>query len=425
MNRVTREAGRLAHVVATPNGPGPGRTAEEDAEAVADSFMAALMAVTQPPPAQTATTDTSDQSDASSDADEATDPDIAVSAVDTEIAADDPAPTVAASVQMDPAAPEESVETPDVLVEAAGPTVSTTASHDTALLRPRQKLPEVHAAITATIETSDADKRAAEILFRPDAIEELIAHHLHKGQVLDGERSVTRFGEEVPADDAVPQVPELSLAAETPPRAPTADPVAPSAAALSTANEADAIAAALDDAAGTALRTLQTPDMMQAAVRDPLQAPELAALPRVHWTPLNAPNVRLQVTTQVGQALQDGARSIDVQLDPPEWGHVRVRMVMERDEVKVLVHADHDFIKSALDGSIGDLKRMLAEQGLQLSSLQVDIGAGSGSQWESYAAQHDALTGGAAAARDDDAAAADPAPVRARDPRSSVVDAVA
>ncbi len=81
-----------------------------------------------------------------------------------------------------------------------------------------------------------------------------------------------------------------------------------------------------------------------------------------------------QVTEGVRNVVKAGHQEIQLRLDPPSWGRIEVRIGMHNNEVHVTMMAENAAVKDNLDRGVQGLRQSLAEQGLNLGSLNVGVG---------------------------------------------------
>lgn len=136
----------------------------------------------------------------------------------------------------------------------------------------------------------------------------------------------------------------------------------------STAAQRAVSAAAASDAAGTPGHDLR-------AV--PLQQP--TASQALRGTALTQASLRIRsVPAQVGEALQVAIREkqdvVRIQLEPPSFGKIYVRVGMRHNEVHVAFMAEQPFTRDALERGLPHLRNLLQEQGLSLGDVHVGFG---------------------------------------------------
>ncbi len=60
-----------------------------------------------------------------------------------------------------------------------------------------------------------------------------------------------------------------------------------------------------------------------------------------------------------------------MRLEPPELGHLFIKITKERDVVKATLWAENQMTKDLLEAHRGELRRMLGEDGLRLERFEV------------------------------------------------------
>lgn len=90
--------------------------------------------------------------------------------------------------------------------------------------------------------------------------------------------------------------------------------------------------------------------------------------------------LRWENVEQIAQHLErlghrPGEQSIILQLDPPEWGRIEIRVQVEGTEVHTWLTTEHDFARRALEQAAQSLREQLAQRGLQLGAFSVGTGS--------------------------------------------------
>ena len=82
-----------------------------------------------------------------------------------------------------------------------------------------------------------------------------------------------------------------------------------------------------------------------------------------------------QVAQQIERMTQrPNEQSITLQLDPPDWGRLEIRIQVEGSEVHTWLLTEHEFARRALEQSAQSLREQLAQRGLQLGAFHVGTG---------------------------------------------------
>lgn len=81
-----------------------------------------------------------------------------------------------------------------------------------------------------------------------------------------------------------------------------------------------------------------------------------------------------QVMEALRASMTANDRQVSVRLDPPEWGHLQVRLSIEKSEVHVQFFAEKIFVGQELQRSLSDLRENLAQQGFHLGQVSVNVG---------------------------------------------------
>lgn len=77
------------------------------------------------------------------------------------------------------------------------------------------------------------------------------------------------------------------------------------------------------------------------------------------------------VAQRVSMMLQDKHQQIDMQLNPPHLGPMEVRLTMSGEQASVVFSSQHASVREALAAATPRLTMLLADQGIQLSNVQV------------------------------------------------------
>ena len=95
-----------------------------------------------------------------------------------------------------------------------------------------------------------------------------------------------------------------------------------------------------------------------------------------------SPVMRQQLVAMVSQGVQQA----EIRLDPPELGHMMVRVQVQGDQTQVQFHVTQTQTRDLVEQAIPRLRELLAEQGMQLTDSNVSQGGkeqdGSGEQGE-------------------------------------------
>lgn len=82
-----------------------------------------------------------------------------------------------------------------------------------------------------------------------------------------------------------------------------------------------------------------------------------------------------QVAQQIEHITQrPKEQSITLQIDPPDWGRLEIRIQVEGSKVHTWLLTEHDFVRRALEQSAQSLREQLAQRGLQLGAFNVGTG---------------------------------------------------
>lgn len=81
-----------------------------------------------------------------------------------------------------------------------------------------------------------------------------------------------------------------------------------------------------------------------------------------------------QVGRQLSRALLKGDRVIRLRLKPPELGAVKIEMDLKDNVLKLVMIAENSTVKELLLSNIHELRNVLAEQGVKIEGLDVQVG---------------------------------------------------
>lgn len=103
-----------------------------------------------------------------------------------------------------------------------------------------------------------------------------------------------------------------------------------------------------------------------------------------------APVMQQQLITMVSKGIQQA----EIRLDPPELGHMLVKIHVQGDQTQVQFQVVHSQTKDLIEQSLPKLREMLAQEGMLLSDSQVSQGDGreqKGRQHGGASESHDSL----------------------------------
>ena len=85
-----------------------------------------------------------------------------------------------------------------------------------------------------------------------------------------------------------------------------------------------------------------------------------------------SPVMKQQLITMVSNGIQQA----EIRLDPPELGHLMVKIQVHGDQTQVQFHVAQTQTRDLIEQAIPRLREMLAQEGLQLADSQVSQGGG-------------------------------------------------
>lgn len=127
-------------------------------------------------------------------------------------------------------------------------------------------------------------------------------------------------------------------------------------------------AAAATEATGASGQDLRAAPLQQMAASQALRG---AALPQAS---LRIRSVPVQVGEELQAAIREKRDVVRIQLEPPSFGKIYVRVGMRHNEVHVAFMAEQPFTRDALERGLPHLRNLLQEQGLSLGDVHVGFG---------------------------------------------------
>ena len=83
------------------------------------------------------------------------------------------------------------------------------------------------------------------------------------------------------------------------------------------------------------------------------------------------PQVPGQILKNLRSAILNGDREIQIRLDPPELGSLRMHLQVDGESLRVVIETSSGLSRQALDEALPDLRRMLTDEGLEVEDLIV------------------------------------------------------
>lgn len=122
--------------------------------------------------------------------------------------------------------------------------------------------------------------------------------------------------------------------------------------------------------------------------------------------PLNHPGWAGEMSQKVAWVAHNGAHSAHIKLDPPELGSLTVKVSVDSDNnnTQVSFVAATHHARDLLEGQMGRLRDMLAQQGMDLGNVNVDVSQQdmSGTQYQTADGDQPQLNLGSIAGQDND-----------------------
>jgi flagellar hook-length control protein FliK len=78
-----------------------------------------------------------------------------------------------------------------------------------------------------------------------------------------------------------------------------------------------------------------------------------------------------QVAEKVQMMMSKNLKNLDIRLDPPELGHMKIRMTMNNDVANVHFTVNSQQARDVIEQTLPRLREMLAQQGMQLADSSV------------------------------------------------------
>jgi len=108
-----------------------------------------------------------------------------------------------------------------------------------------------------------------------------------------------------------------------------------------------------------------------------------------------------ELHTRIGTMAQNGGGKMTVSLSPPELGKVEVEVLTRGKRVEIRMASENVTAKTALESGLGDLRRSLEGQNLQLTHTHVRIGNETASGFSGFQQQFAGGSNGFHAQRDE------------------------
>jgi len=102
-------------------------------------------------------------------------------------------------------------------------------------------------------------------------------------------------------------------------------------------------------------------------------------------TARNQQHLQSQMSERITQMLRAGQWSADLKLNPENLGLIKVNMVMDKDQLKIMFTSQHHNVRELVESSMPRLRESLAESGINLA----DTSVGRDSQQQRQPEDHD------------------------------------
>ena len=113
---------------------------------------------------------------------------------------------------------------------------------------------------------------------------------------------------------------------------------------------------------------------LQEMSQSPVQA-KPAAFPVMQQQAFES-NVVQQVFVRLVSGMQQGSRSMVINMHPPELGRVKVSLVSDGGRLSAVLHTENQQVQGVLDRHLPQLRQSLQEQGLSIADLGVSLESG-------------------------------------------------
>lgn len=105
---------------------------------------------------------------------------------------------------------------------------------------------------------------------------------------------------------------------------------------------------------------------------------------------------------KVVMMVDNSQQEVDMQLNPPNLGPLEVKLTLDKNEATLTFVAAHQPVKEALQASLPRLTEMLAESGIQLGNVNIELGGRQAEQGREQAQRQGGRSGNGLGGEDDD-----------------------
>lgn len=117
------------------------------------------------------------------------------------------------------------------------------------------------------------------------------------------------------------------------------------------------------------------------ALGTPARAPAVPLLSTAIRTPMGQPGWGAEVAEKVLWMSSQKIQSAEISINPPDLGPIEAKVQVQQDQVNVTFSTQHAPVKEALEQSLAKLKEMMAQNGVNLGSVDVRDQAQSQQGW--------------------------------------------
>lgn len=105
---------------------------------------------------------------------------------------------------------------------------------------------------------------------------------------------------------------------------------------------------------------------------------------------------------KVVMMVDNSQQEVDMQLNPPNLGPLEVKLTLDKNEATLTFVAAHQPVKEALQASLPRLTEMLAESGIQLGNVNIELGGRQAEQGREQAPRQGGRSGNGPGGEDDE-----------------------
>ena len=109
-----------------------------------------------------------------------------------------------------------------------------------------------------------------------------------------------------------------------------------------------------------------------------MQPPSQSKQASLSFSQLKTTETKLvnQVFVRLVSGMQLGARSMVINMHPPELGRVKVSLISDNGRLSAVLHTENQQVQGVLDRNLPQLRQSLQDQGLAIADLGVSLESG-------------------------------------------------